>query len=404
MIELVLTSFPFILRVVYLRWRGIPVTLYTVHWALFLWLVLALAVFFTVFYYYPKSYTGIVAFRTIPVVAENSGTVTSVAVSAGDRVQKGDLLFTVDDGAEKAAVLVAERKIVEAQAAIAAGKVDIQTAEAALAGAQSQLEQIELTLEDQEGLRQRGSAAFQQSELERAQNTRELRLAEVDAAQRRLDAAKLQVASILPARLESAEAILVQAKVDLNKTQVFAASNGIVEQLTLHVGARASQLALNPSMVIIPDRPEDEPPFVSAGFSQVTKSILHEGMAAEVACDSSFNISMRNTVLPARVARIQSVVSTGQMTPSGRLIEPGERAMRGDIVVHLELVHPEHQAVLMQGSGCMVQTYTTHVTGALEGGVLAHGIEALGVLKAVLLRIKVWIALAAGIGLGGGAH
>ncbi len=219
MIELVLTSFPFILRILYLRWRGIPVTLYNVHRALFLWLVLAIAVFFTIFYYYPKSYTGIVAFRIIPVVAESGGTVTSVAVTAGQKVSTGDLLFTVDDAVERAGVLFAEKKVIEAEKAIDAGEVEVQAAEAVLAGAVSQLEQVELTLADQEELRERASVAFQQSQLERAQNMRELRLAEVDAAQRRLDAAKLKVTSILPAVLESAEATLAQAQVALDKTR-----------------------------------------------------------------------------------------------------------------------------------------------------------------------------------------
>ncbi len=404
MIELVLTSFPFIIRVLYLRWRGLPVTLYNVHRALFLWLLLALAVFFTVFYYYPKSYTGIVAFRTIPVVAESGGTVTSIAVSSGSRVEAGDLLFTVDDTVERAAVLVAEKAVAEASKAVEAGKIEVQTVEAMLNATISLLEQIELTLADQEELRKRGSVAFQQSELERARNTREQRKAEVEAASRRLDAAKLQVSLILPARLESAEAALAQAVVALSKTKVYAIASGTIEQLTLNVGARASQIAVNPSMVIVPDRPENDPPFVSAGFAQVTRSVLYEGMAAEVACESNFNISMHNTVLPARIKRIQSVVSTGQISPSGRLLEPSERAVRGDIVAHLELVYPEHQEMLIEGSGCMVQAYTTHVTGTLEGGLIAHGIEALGVLKAVLLRVKVWIALAAGIGLGGGGH
>jgi len=67
MIELTVTSIPFVLRILYLRWRGIPITLYNVHLALFAWLALAFAVFFTVFYYYPKSYTGFVPFRTVPV-------------------------------------------------------------------------------------------------------------------------------------------------------------------------------------------------------------------------------------------------------------------------------------------------------------------------------------------------
>ena len=60
MIEILVTSIPFWLRIWYLRWRGMPITLYNVHRALFTWLVLALVVFFCVFYFHPKSYSGII--------------------------------------------------------------------------------------------------------------------------------------------------------------------------------------------------------------------------------------------------------------------------------------------------------------------------------------------------------
>lgn len=404
MIELLLTSFPFAIRIAYLRWRGIPVTLYNVHRALFLWLVLAMVVFFTVFYYYPKSYTGIVPFRTVPVVAENGGTVTEVLVRAGQRVAAGDLLFTIEDTTEQAAVLLAEHQLAEAERAIEAARVEARTAEAIVEAAEVQLAQSDLSLSDQLELQERGSAAFQQSQLERVQNLREGRIADLAAARTRLEFAQFRVDAILPAQLDSTEAFLEQARVELAKTKVYAQVDGVVEQLTLNVGARASQVALNPSLVIVPDRMADDPIQVVGGFSQVTRSVLHEGMDAEVACESNFNIAMRNTVLPARIVRIQDAVSAGQLSPTGRLIEPAERAQRGDIVTYLEVIFPEHEALLIEGSGCMIQTYTTHVTGALEGTVWAHGIEALGVLKAILLRVKVWVALAAGIGLGGGGH
>ncbi len=127
-------------------------------------------------------------------------------------------------------------------------------------------------------------------------------------------------------------------------------------------------------------------------------------MAAEIACESNFNIAMNNTVLPARITRIQIPISAGQMTPSGRLMEPAERAKRGQIVAHLDLVYPEHQELLVPGSGCIVQAYTTHLKGPLEGSVTAHVIEALGIIKAVGIRIKAWLGLAAGIGLAGSGH
>lgn len=222
------------------------------------------------------------------------------------------------------------------------------------------------------------------------------------AARAALDLARFEVEEVLPARLARSIAELEEAKTELAKTQIFAEIDGTIEQLTLNVGARASRLARNPAMVIVPDRTSDEPWQIVAGFAQATRSVLHVGMAAEVACESNFNIAMKDTVLPARIVRIQNVVAAGQLAPTGRLIEPRERALRGDIVVFLEVVHPEHHALLVEGSGCMVQAYTTHVGGALQGSVIAHGIEALGVLKAILLRVKAWVALAAGIGLGGG--
>ena len=107
MIEILVTSFPFVLRVIYLRWRGMPITLYNVHRALVLWFALAVAVFFAVFYYYPKSYTGLVPFRTVPVVAESGGTVSEVYVKGGDKVALGDPLFSVEDAAQRASVAIA---------------------------------------------------------------------------------------------------------------------------------------------------------------------------------------------------------------------------------------------------------------------------------------------------------
>ena len=91
---------------------------------------LAAVVFFAVFYYYPKSYTGIIPFRTVPVVAQNGGTVTDVNVRAGQRVEAGDLLFTIEDSTERTAVATAERRVEEVQQAIESARVDVATATA----------------------------------------------------------------------------------------------------------------------------------------------------------------------------------------------------------------------------------------------------------------------------------
>ena len=242
------------------------------------------------------------------------------------------------------------------------------------------------------------------SQLERAQATLDTRQAEVEAAETQLGVAQVQATAVLPAQLASARASLKQAEVELAKTTTYSSVRGVVEQVTLNVGSRAAQAAMSPAMLVVPDRKDAERGRIVAGFSQVSRTEIYEGMAAEVACESNFNISMRNTILPARIVRIQEAISSGQFAPSGRLMEPGERAQRGQVVVHLDLVHPEHRDLLVPGSGCIVQAYTTSLDGEMEGTVIAHGIQAMGIIKAVGIRIKAWFGLTSGIGLIGGGH
>lgn len=400
MIELMVTSIPFVLRVAYLRWRGLPITLYNVHRALFLWLVLALIVFFAVFYYHPKSYSGLVPFRIVPVVAERAGTVTTVQVEPGQHVEPGDVLFTTDDSTEQAAVEVAERNLDQVDSMIASAEAQARAAQATLDQANAALTQAESSLADQEQLRSTNSPAFRANDYERMLNTRDARKAEVDAATAALDTANLQVTEVLPAQRASAAAALHQAEVNLELTTVESAVSGAIEQLSLHVGARAGQTNMGPAMLIVPDDPQ----LIMAGFGQAYRSVLHEGMAAEVMCTSNLNISMTDAILPARIERIQHVIASGQIAPTGRLLDPAALTVPGSVVVHLALVHPEHEKVLMDGSSCMVQTYTRELTGAMANTPVSHIVSTLGVIKAVGLRLRAWLWLAAGVGLGGGGH
>ena len=400
MIELTVTSIPFVLRILYLRWKGIPITLYNVHMALFAWLALAFIVFFTVFYYYPKSYTGFVPFRTVPVVSENGGTVVSIEVDNGSRVKPGQVLFTVSDATEKAAVKTAELKLVEIDKSFASAEAQVDSAKASLDRQKAELQQALEVFKDQDDLRTRRSPAYNERRFQAAVADRDAGEAKVAQAQAELDQANLQLNEVLPAQRASANAALEQAKVELAKTIVHSQVNGVVDQVTLHVGARASQIATNPAMLIIPDRDEAHPKRIFAGFSQVARSVLYVGMPAEVACDTNFNVAMVDAVLPARVIAIQPEIAAGQVTATGRLLEPSEFSKRGEVAVLLDLVYPKHKDLLINGSGCIVQTYDRN----LGHGIFAHILGGLGIIKAWGLRIKVWIALVTGVGLAGGGH
>ncbi|MBT8168352.1 MULTISPECIES: HlyD family secretion protein [Roseobacteraceae] len=401
MIELILTSFPLLFRIAYLRFRHKAITVYNVHRAVFVWFLLFLALVFTIEYYHPESDSGIVPFRIVPIVAENGGTVTSLHVKAGQQIKPGDLLFTVDDSSEVAAVAVAKSRVDEAQEKVAVANSEVLETQFAVDTAQAKLDEANIQLSNQEQLRDDNSPAFAGDRYLRALDEQKQRTAELFQAQAKLATSKLQAEKLAPAERATAEASLQQAQVELEKTRISAPISGRVEQLTLNVGDRAAQIAVNPAMVIVPDRADDNPAEIVAGFTQVNRSVLHVGMPAEVACESNINNGMQNSVLPARVVRIQDSIATGQVVPTGKLIQPSDRRGKGDVVVHLRLEYPEQQSLLVDGSRCLVQAYTTRISGRLSGTTMGDIIEAWAMEKAIIMRMKVWVMLATGAGLGG---
>ncbi|WP_417712626.1 HlyD family secretion protein [Roseibium aggregatum] len=402
MIELLITCFPLLLRIAYLRWRGRPVTLYNVHRALFVWIVLFVALIFTVEYYHPDTRNALIPYRVVPIVAERGGTVIEVPVKAGQSVKVGDLLFNVDDSSEKAAVASAQAAVGEVNSQIDVVKAQIKEAAADLDRAKAGLNNANLTLSEQQALKDKNSPVYTINRYENAKAEQQKAAADVNAANAKLEALQVQLDQVLPSELKAAEASLDQAKVNLDKTKVHSSVSGRIEQLTLNVGDRAAQFSVNPAMVIVPDRDASDPIEIIAGFSQTNSAVLHVGMPAEVACENNINSGMANTVLAARIVRIQDVVATGQLGPTGVLMQPSDRRGPGDLVVHVQLEHPEQNALLVDGTRCLVQAYTTRISGSLQGTFMGGIIQAWALEKALIMRMKVWIMLFAGTGLMGG--
>jgi len=397
MLELLLTSFPAVIRYVQLRRRGEAMTVWNMRTAMFLWAGLAFGLFLLIFYFHPKSYSGILPFRTVSVVAQTSGPVTEVAVANGQRVVAGDLLFRIEDSSQKADLAEAEAQFDQLTAIENTSADTLVVAQADVDEASASLEKLTTDLTNARELLSRNVGTRDAVRALEAQVT--TAEAELSAAQAQVRLTQADIAEGNPARRAAAEAAADRARVALAQTEVRAFTDGLVTQLAMSVGSPASQLIISPAMVIIPDRKEGVPMRIVAGFSQVARASLHEGMPAEIACDSNIGLSFRNTVLPAYVQSIQPAISTGQVVPGGRLLDPNMAGGRGALVVYFELAHPEHEAIMLDGSGCIVQTYTNDMAGPV-----GHLIAATGVVKAVGLRIKVWGALVSGIGLAGGAE
>ncbi|MEH6477680.1 MAG: biotin/lipoyl-binding protein, partial [Sneathiella sp.] len=397
MLELLLTSFPVVIQYWRLKRRGEHITVWNMHVAIYTWMILAAVLFTTVFYFHPKSYTGLVAFRLAPVVPQVGGPVTNVYVENGMHVTVGDLLFTIEDSRQKADVATAIAKLAEVKASFAVTDKQLNIVAGKVASAKASYKQIADELGTKQKARKKNPNTDSRREIERLQNTLATRQGTLNSARAEFDAMKVNLAQMLPAQMESAKAALMKAQNELSKTQVKAFTVGTITQIALTEGASASRIVRSPSLLIIPDQKDGVPFRMVAGFAQTANAVLKAGMPVEVACETNTNMLMSNVVLPARIAFKQDAIAAGQFVASGALIEPRDRAKRGSVLVTIELAHKQHEPLLLNGSGCIVQAYTNDLPG-----FTGHVISALGIVKAVLFRIKVWVSMAVGIGLIGG--
>lgn len=398
MLELLLTSFPVIFRYFQLRRRGEAMSVWNMRGAVVLWAILAFFLFMVIFYFHPKSYSGLVPFRTVSVVAQTSGPVIELPIENGQRISAGDLLFRVEDRTQKAALKQAETELGKIAAAEAKSADTLEVAEASVREAAASLDKLKVDLTNAQTLYGRNVGT--QDAVRKLEASVAVAEAELSAAQSQVNLAQTDISQAIPAQRKVAEAAVESAQVALDRTEVRSFTDGVITQLVMSEGSPASQLILSPAMIIIPDRPKDLPVRIIAGFSQVARATLYEGMPAEIACDSNANLSFRNAVLPGKIAFIQPAVAAGQIVPGGQLLDPNVRTARGSIVVFFELDHPEHEKIMLDGSGCLIQTYTNNLEGTS-----GHIIAATGIIKAIGLRLKVWGSLISGIGLaGGGGH
>jgi len=398
MLELLLTSFPVIFRYFQLRRRGEAMSVWNMRGAVVLWAILAFFLFMVIFYFHPKSYSGLVPFRTVSVVAQTSGPVIELPIKNGQRISAGDLLFRAEDRTQKVALKQAETELGKIAAAEAKSADTLEVAEASVREAAASLDKLKVDLTNAQTLYGRNVGT--QDAVRKLEASVAVAEAELSAAQSQVNLALTDISQAIPAQRKVAEAAVESAQVALDRTEVRSFTDGVVTQLVMSEGSPASQLILSPAMIVIPDRPKDLPLRIIAGFSQVARATLYEGMPAEIACDSNANLSFRNAVLPGKVAFIQPAVAAGQIVPGGQLLEPNVRTARGSIVVFFELDHPEHENIMLDGSGCLIQTYTNNLEGTS-----GHIIAATGIIKAIGLRLKVWGSLISGIGLaGGGGH
>ncbi|MBN9446134.1 MAG: HlyD family secretion protein, partial [Bosea sp.] len=263
---------------------------------------------------------------------------------------------------------------------------DLLTDESKILEARSAHKQALDELETKQELRRRNDDIVARREIERLENLVAGREAAVAAVVASKASAETRIATLLPAERASAEAALVQARADLDRTLVRAGVTGRVEQFTLRVGDVVNPL-LRPAGVLIPA--EAGRTTLQAGFSQIEAQVMKVGMVAEATC-----LSKPWVIIPMVVTHVQDFIAAGQIRSGEVLVDVQQVSKPGTLLAFLEPLYADGLDGVTPGSTCIANAYSSNheliASGKLSTGrkIMLHGVDAVGLVHALLLRIQ----------------
>ena len=178
------------------------------------------------------------------VGSEQGGRVLALSVEEGAAVKQGDPIFVLESSEQEASVAAAKARVVEAEARLADAKAEVQrpdeieVLEAALAQTRAMLQVASNNLDRARALFDKGWITKAQLDDAIAQHDRNE--AAVAEAEKRITAAKLPGRSDMidaaAANAEAARHALNEAEKNLGKRQVFAPTDGTVEEVYFRPG------------------------------------------------------------------------------------------------------------------------------------------------------------------------
>jgi multidrug resistance efflux pump len=369
---------------------GKEITLFSMwfelRWGIIACLMLTVGLITVIFYNHPSTSNATVFFRTIPILPETNGRVAEVNLAVSGEIKQGQPIFRLDSSKQEAAAETARRKIAQVDAELVAARTDVAAAEGKIQEARSAHQQTVDELATKQEIYRRNPGAVATRDIEKLQVAVQGRQGGIDAAVAAKEQAETRISTLLPAEKASAEAELAQAQVELDKTIVRAGVDGRVEQFTLRVGDVVNPL-MRPAGVLIPEGAGRGR--LMAGFGQIEAQVIKVGMVAEATCASK-----PWTVIPMVVTGVQDFIAAGQIRSGEQLLDPQQVIRPGTILVYLEPLYEGGFDGVTPGSSCIANAYTSNhdliasgQVGTLKGLVL-HGVDAVGLVHAMILRIQ----------------
>lgn len=350
----------------------IPVNQWTLATAALGGIFLVSALILLMNYNHPYTFTAQKAVISIPITPQVTGIVSTVTDKTNQRVNKGDVLFTIDPVRYQARVDRLQADLVTALHSINTLKAQLSEAQANTVRVSA--ERDRLYKDYQRYLK--GSQArvnpFSESDID---NARQNYLAQ-DALVKASVAEQAQIQSRLDSmvggeqsQVVSLRAQLTEAKYNLDQTVIRAPSNGYVTQVLIRPGTYAAALPLRPVMVFIPEQKRQ----IVAQFRQNSLLRLKPGDDAEVV----FN-ALPGQVFHGKLTSILPVVPGGSYQAQGALQSLTVLPGTDGVLATIELDPNADVDSLPDGIYAQVAVYSDH---------FSH----VSVMRKVLLRMTSWM-------------
>ncbi|QCU73405.1 HlyD family secretion protein [Pseudoalteromonas distincta] len=259
-----------------------------------------------------------------------SGVINEVLIKDNQRVEKGDVLATIDDRDYVVAIDVAKARVNSAQANIKSLKAKIiyqesviLQAEAGIEAEKAGLELANVNLTRYSNLASDGSGTVQA--LQEAQAKLAIQKANLHKKEAALVAAKQQTA-ILNADQDKAKALLAQSNASLEEallklsyTKIKAPVSGIVGQKAVRVGGFVSPG--KPLLVIVPL----DKVFISANYRETQLANVKVGQQVEIKVDALPGVTLKGHVDSLSPASGVSYSTIGAHNATGNFTKIAQR-------------------------------------------------------------------------------
>jgi HlyD family secretion protein len=202
-------------------------------------------------------FQGYVEGEYVYVASPLGGALTNLAVTRGDEVKSGQLLFTLERESEASAVRQAEKNLAQSQSQLVDLTKGMRPTEIASLEAQLQQARANLKMANDDFARREqlgGDHVISKEELDQARAQRDANQAQVNQLTSDLETAKLggreDAIHAAQAAVESQQAALDKAKWSFDQKEQFAPTNAFVQDTLYRQGEWVA--AGNPVVVLLP--------------------------------------------------------------------------------------------------------------------------------------------------------